>query len=76
MIDSELPRNEDESESANFDKPIDRYEPEPNEELVGTFKPEPITGGRRYPLRERRAPTTYVMNIYQNSKTRIRDSNP
>ena len=53
MIDSELPRNEDESESANFDKPIDRYEPEPNEELVGTFKPELTTG-------ERRASTTYT----------------
>ena len=60
MIDSELPRNEDESESTNPKQLIDMYEPEPNKELAGTFKPKPTTGGRRYPLREKRAPTTYA----------------
>ena len=33
--------------------------PVPNEESAGTFKPEPTTGGRRYPLRERKAPIQY-----------------
>ena len=60
MIDSELPRNEDESDSSNSEQPIDMNEPQPNEESPGLFEPEPTTRGRRYPLRERRAPTTYV----------------
>ena len=60
MINSELPRKEDESESANLEQPIDIYELEPNEESAGTFEPEPTTARRRYPLRERRVPTTYA----------------
>ena len=60
MIDSELPWNENESESANPQQLIDMYEPEPNELSTGTFEPEPMIGGRRYPLRERRTPTIYV----------------
>ena len=60
MIDSELPRNADESESANPEQPIDMYEPEPNEKFTPIFESGPMTGGRRYPLRERRAPTTYA----------------
>ena len=60
MMDSELPTNADEPESKNPEQLIDMYEPEPNEELAGTSEPEPTTGGRRYPLKERRAPTTHV----------------
>ena len=60
MIDSELSRNEDESESANPEQPIDMYEPEPNQELTRTFELEFITVGRRYPLRERKAPIRYL----------------
>ena len=60
IIDSELPRKADESESANPEQLIDMYEPEPNEESTGTFEPKPTMRGRRYPLRERRAPTTYA----------------
>ena len=36
------------------------YELDPSEETIRTFEPEPTTGGRRYPFRERRAPTTYA----------------
>ena len=60
MIDSELPRNKDESESANLEQPNDICELEPNEESAVTSELKPTTGRRRYPLRERREPTTYV----------------
>ena len=49
-----------ESGSANPKKSIDIYEPEPREESAKTSKPEPRPGGKRQPLRERRAPTTYA----------------
>ena len=45
------------SELVDLQKPIDMYEPEANQELVGTSKIESTMEGRRYPLRERRAPT-------------------
>ena len=60
MIYSELPRNEDELESTKPKQLTDMYEPKPNEKSVRTFEPEPTTRGGRYPLRERRAPTTYA----------------
>ena len=43
-------------ESNDFQQWIDMYEPKPNEESSETSKPKPTAGGRRYPLRERRAP--------------------
>mgnify|MGYP000323618406 FL=1 len=46
MINSKLPRNVDESESANFEQSINIYELEPNEVSTGTFEPELTTGGR------------------------------
>ena len=36
------------------------HEPKPNEESVETPEPEPTMEGRRYPLKERRAPTRYT----------------
>ena len=44
-------------ESVDLQQLIDTYEPDPNEESIGSSKPEPTMGGRTYPLRERRAPT-------------------
>ena len=44
--------------SANPQRPINTYEPEPREESVETSEPELTTSERRYPLKERRAPTT------------------
>ena len=49
-----------ELESSNLEMPIDEQNPEQREELAETSKREPTTSGRRYPLRERKAPTTYV----------------
>ena len=62
MIDLELPRNvdESESESTNPEQSIDMYDHKLNEECIETSKPEPTTRGRRYPLGEMRAPTTYA----------------
>ena len=60
IIDLGLSRNVDKSELANPEQTNDMYEFEPNEVSTGTFEPEPTIGGRRYPLKERRAPTTHV----------------
>ena len=60
MIDSELPTNTDESESANPKQSIDMYEHEPNEESERTSEAKPTTRGRRYPLREKRSLVTYA----------------
>ena len=49
-----------ESESTNLDQSIDMYELELREESAETLELETTTVGRRYLLRERRAPTTYV----------------
>ena len=48
-----------ELESSNLEMPIDIHEPEPREELAETSEREPTTSGRRYPLKERKALTTY-----------------
>ena len=47
-------------ESAGTQQPIDMHEPKTREELGGPSEPKPTMGGRRYSLRERRAPTTYT----------------
>ena len=44
MIDSELPRNADESKSANPEQPNDMYESKPNGVSIETFEPEPTIG--------------------------------
>ena len=49
-----------ELESSNLEKSIDIYEPKQRGESGETPEREPTTSGRRYPLRERRAPTTYA----------------
>ena len=40
--------------------PIDKQNPEQREELAETSGKEPTMSGRRYPLRERKAPITYA----------------
>ena len=68
LVDSEQPTNiesanllksieEYKSELVDLQKPINMYEPEANQELVGTSEIESTMGGRRHPLRERRVPT-------------------
>ena len=59
MIDSELPRNADDLETASPKQPIDMYELKPNEVLTRTLEPEPMTGGRRYPT-QRKESTNYI----------------
>ena len=49
-----------ELEFSNLEMSIDEQNPEPREELVETSEREPTMSGRRYPLRERKAPTTYA----------------
>ena len=49
-----------ESELTNPQRPRNTYEPEPRVESVQASELEPISSGRRYPLQERRAPTTYA----------------
>ena len=43
-----------------MEMPIDVHEPELREELAETSEREPTMSGRRYPLKERKAPTTYA----------------
>ena len=74
IAESEQPTNTYESESADLQRsieaykselidlqqPTNSYEPKPNEESTRTFEPKLIMGGRRYPLRQRRAPSRYT----------------
>ena len=52
--------DEYELESPNLEMSIDVQEPEWREELAETSEREPTTSGRRYSLRERKAPITYA----------------